>query len=81
MYGVTSVDELAARLGITNPPAGVEPGLDTQPDAVISSDTDVYEDAIDLYGDDMPEIQPGTPDPDGGDHTRVGAGPNGQGHA
>lgn len=81
MYGSTSVDELAARLGITNPPAGVEPGLDTQPDAVISSDTDVYEDAIDLYGDDMPEIQPGTPDPDGGDHTRVGAGPNGQGHA
>lgn len=80
-YGITSVEELAARLGITNPPTGVEPGLDTQPDAVISPDTDVYDDAIDLYGDDMPEIHPGTLDPDGGDHTRVGAGPNGQGHA
>lgn len=27
----------------------------------------VYDDANDLYGDDMPDIPPGTPDPDGGD--------------
>ena len=78
-YGITSVDELAARLGITNPPEEAEPELGAQPDAVNSSDTDVYDDAIDLYGDDMPEIQPGNPDPDGGDHTRVGAGSSGQG--
>ncbi|WP_163014664.1 hypothetical protein, partial [Pseudomonas viridiflava] len=64
-YGITSVEVLAAMLGITNPPAEVEPGLDTQPNAVDSTDTDVYDDAIDLYGEDMPEIQPGTPDPDG----------------
>lgn len=78
-YGITSVEELAARLGITNPPAGAEPELGTQPDAVDSTDTNVYDDALDLYGDDMPEIQPGTPDPDGGDNTRTGAGPSGQG--
>lgn len=40
---------------------------------------DVYGDAKDLYGDDMPDIPPGTPDPDGGDGPRGGSGGGGQG--
>jgi len=32
-----------------------------------------------LYGDDMPDIPPGTPDPDGGDGATDGAGRGGQG--
>ena len=39
----------------------------------------MYDDAKDLYGDDMPDIPPGTPDPDGGDGVGKGAGSGGQG--
>jgi len=81
-YGITSVTELASRLGIANPPAEVEPPPDADPkiDEPSGSD-DVYGDATDLYGDDMPDIPPGTPDPDGGDGATGGAGRGGQGGA
>lgn len=35
----------------------------------------------DLYGDDMPDIPPGTPDPDGGDDVGTGAGRGSQGRS
>jgi hypothetical protein len=72
-YGITSVADLASRLGITNQPPEAEPETDTP------SDSDVYDDAKDLYGDDMPDIPPGTPDPDGGDGVTGGARRSGQG--
>ncbi len=39
----------------------------------------MYGDAKDLYGDDMPDIPPGTPDPDGGDGATGGVGRGDQG--
>jgi hypothetical protein len=74
--GITSVAELTSRLGITD-----EPPIDEAPtggaqsantptaaeDDINSTSDDVYERAKDLYGDDMPDISPGKPDPDGGD--------------
>lgn len=78
-YGITSVAELASRLGITDTPpeaggeAATEPDPDQQPE-----DQDVYGGAKDLYGDDMPDIPPGTHDPDGGD-TEKGRGAGGGG--
>ncbi|MFM5700578.1 MULTISPECIES: sacsin N-terminal ATP-binding-like domain-containing protein [Aeromonas] len=74
--GITNVADLTSRLGITNPPPEAEPSTAPEPEADEPSD-DVYDDAKDLYGDDMPDIPPGTPDPDGGDG--VGAGGGGQG--
>lgn len=67
-YGITSVAELASRLGITEAP----PETETEPAAENESDeprseSDVYGDAKDLYGDDMPDIPPGSHDPEGGD--------------
>lgn len=53
----------------------------TKPDADESSDYDVYDGAKDLYGDDMPEIPPGIPDPDGGDGLVTAARGGGQGRA
>jgi hypothetical protein len=72
--GITNVADLTSRLGITNPPAEHEPLTAPEPEAEESSDGDVYDDAKDLYGDDMPDIPPGTPDPDGGDSVGSGAG-------
>lgn len=72
-YGITSVADLASRLGIPNQPAETEPVADT------ASGSDVYGDAKDLYGDDMPDIPPGTSDPDGGDGVTGGTGRSGQG--
>lgn len=82
-HGITSVADLASRLGITNPPSEDEAKPDTGEEAknAGSLDGDVYGDAQDLYGDDMPDIPPGTPDPDGGDGARGGAGRGSQGHA
>lgn len=79
--GITSVADLTSRLGITSPPPEAETELDpeTEPKANGESDGDVYDDATDLYGDDMPDIPPGTPDPDGGDGATGGAGRGGQG--
>ncbi|HGM5016727.1 TPA: DUF3883 domain-containing protein [Pseudomonas aeruginosa] len=80
--GITSVDDLTSRLGITIPPeADPAPGTtpDEEPETADESSGDVYGDAHDLYGDDMPDIPPGTPDPDGGDGATGGAGRGGQG--
>lgn len=74
--GITSVDDLTSRLGITNPPP--EPSPAPEPEADAPPDGDVYDGAKDLYGDDMPDISPGTPDPDGGDGATGGAGRGGQ---
>lgn len=70
--GITNVAELTSRLGIINLPVEHEPetGL---------SNGDAYSDAKDLYGDDMPDIPPGTPDPDGGDGVGDYAGRGGTG--
>lgn len=76
--GITNVADLTSRLGITNPPPEAEPSTAPEPEADEPSD-DVYDDAKDLYGDDMPDIPPGTPDPDGGDGVGTGAGGGGQG--
>lgn len=68
------VAELASRLSSASAPA--EPSIDAEPEVdTPSDDRDAYDDARDVYGDDMPELFPGTPDPDGGD----GAGHGGQG--
>jgi hypothetical protein len=76
----TIVAELVSRLGSTNPPEEMEPSPDVEPEVDTPSDDDVYDDAKDLYGDDMPDIPPGTPDPDGGDGAGSGgAGRGGQG--
>lgn len=84
--GITSVAELTSRLGISDQPpeadeavAGDAPSNEEVDDTDSSGD-DVYVDAKDLYGDDMPDIPPGTPDPDGGDELRGGgAGRGGHG--
>lgn len=77
--GITNVAELTSRLGITNPSPEPEPSTAPEPDADEPSDGDVYDDATGLYGDDMPDIPPGTPDPDGGDGVGNGTGRGGQG--
>jgi hypothetical protein len=80
--GITSVDDLTSRLGITTPPE-IDPGPSTMPDEEPETagqpSGDVYDDTHDLYGDDMPDIPPGTPDPDGGDGATGGAGRGGLG--
>lgn len=83
-HGITSLEDLASRLGIVDPPPeGETPtekvGSDKEtPDKGEEdgrpSGDDVYEDAKDLYGDGMPDIPDGTPDPDGGDGAMGGAG-------
>jgi hypothetical protein len=74
--GITSVAELTSRLGITEQPS--EPEAESgQPDAIEPTANDVYADTRDLYGDDMPEIPPGTSDPDGGDGAKRGSGSGG----
>lgn len=89
--GITSVAELTTRLGITDQPSGGQPPSDDPPaeralpnaesDDKASAGGDVYGAARDLYGDDMPDIPPGTPDPDGGDDVTGGTGNGGQGQA
>ncbi|MGU5805498.1 sacsin N-terminal ATP-binding-like domain-containing protein [Aeromonas veronii] len=74
--GITNVADLTSRLGITNSPPEAEPSTAPEQEADEPSD-DVYDDAKDLYGDDMPYIPLGTPDPDRGDG--VGTGGSGQG--
>lgn len=71
----TIVAELVSRLSSTNLSPEAEPSPDIEPGTDAPSDSDVYDDAKALYGDDMPDITPGTPDPDGGD----GVGRGGQG--
>lgn len=78
-YGITSATELASRLGITNPPPGAESEPNVKTEATDQTGGDVYGGAQDLYGDDMPEIPPGTPDTDGGDSATGGIGRAGSG--
>lgn len=79
--GITNVADLTSRLGITNPPSEAVPSTAPEPEADEPSDGDVYGDAKDLYGDDMPDIPPGTPDPDGGDKVGIGTGRGSQGRS
>ncbi|HFT7392340.1 TPA: DUF3883 domain-containing protein [Aeromonas hydrophila] len=79
--GITNVADLTSRLGITNPPPEPEPSSAPEPEADEPSDGDVYDGAKDLYGDDMPDIPPGTPDPDGEDGVGTGAGGGGHGRS
>lgn len=83
--GITSVADLTSRLGITHQaPTEEEAQSDATPtiespsepdtDASELAGNDVYDDAQDLYGDDMPDIPPRTPDPDGGDGSTGGVG-------
>ena len=66
-HGITSVADLASRLGIINQPSPVVPRSVAESKADTQSGSDVYDDAEDLYGDGMPDIPPGTPDPYGGE--------------
>lgn len=74
-YGILSVAELASRLGIDNLPS--KPTVDAELGTDEASGDDVYDDAKDLYGDDMPNIPPGTLDPEDGDGTGAGRGGRG----
>jgi len=88
--GITSVADLTSRLGISDQPPEAdetptgdapsgEAPTDEELDDTESSGDDVYDDAKDLYGPDMPDIPPGTPDPNGGDGATGGAGRGSQG--
>jgi len=81
--GITSVEELTTRLGITDqPPADEDPTDEAPPEEEEDDDSagdDVYDDARDLYDADMPDIPPGTPDPNGGDGATGATGREGQG--
>ena len=72
------VAELTSRLS-ANPTPKPEPLTASKSETDEPPDGDVYSGAKDLYGDDMPDIPPGTPDPDGGDGVGTGAGGSGQG--
>jgi hypothetical protein len=81
--GITNVADLTSRLGITNSPSEPEPSpspsTEPEPDADEQSDGDVYDGAKDLYGDDMPDIPPGSHDPEGGDGEGHGGDSSGTG--
>lgn len=74
----TIVAELTSRLS-ASPEPQTAPSAEPEQDTGEPSDGDVYDGAKDLYGDDMPDIPPGTPDPAGGDGVGTGAGVGGQG--
>jgi hypothetical protein len=77
-HGLTNLADLTSRLGFVDAPS--EPAPLPGPEAGKQPEADVYDNAKDLYGDDMPDIPPGTNDPDGGDHAASGTGRGGQGH-
>lgn len=66
------VAELNSRLN-------ANPFPEPAPAADGDDDDDVYGGAKDLYGDDMPDIPPGSPNPDGDDGVGTGVGGAGQG--
>lgn len=83
--GLTNFEDLRSRLGIDEqqqldyaPPAEGAPVSDPPNEERHSNGRDIYDAASDLYGDDMPDIQPGTPDPDGGDGVTGRSGRGGQ---
>lgn len=67
------VAELTSRLS-ANPTPAPEPQPAPTSGSDDTVDDDVYDDAKDLYGGDMPDIPPGTPDPDHGDSAGTYAG-------
>lgn len=77
--GITNVADLTSRLGITDLPSDSAPSTAPESDAGTLSGNDVYDEAKDLYGDDMPDIPPGTPDPDSGAGLGVSARGGGRG--
>jgi len=81
-YGITSADDLKSRLGITDLAPEEENGTNTEAagDTSSADSSDVYQDAEDLYGDDMPDIPGGSHDPEGDDEVgRQGSDSNGRG--
>lgn len=70
--GITSVADLTSRLGVHSPPPehADEPEVQQEPHSALAGS--VYDDAEDLYGDDMPDIPQGTFDPDSDDATERG---------
>lgn len=64
--GITSIADLKSRLGITELPPESENEPETASEFDEQSGEDVYGGAADLYGDDMPNVPPCTPDPDSG---------------
>lgn len=73
------VAELMSRLSTNDPTSVIEPLAEIEPNVDEQSDGSVYSDAKNLSGDDMPDIPPATPEPDGGDGAKDGAGRAGQG--
>lgn len=84
-HGLTNLEELKARLGIeesSEPQGDEQPGDEQAGSEPADEEADQessnpYDDASDLYGDEMPDIAPGTPDPDGGDSLPSGSGGSG----
>jgi len=76
----TVVAELASRLS-ANPTQEMESPIDAEPEVDEQSIDDVYDDAMDLYGDDMPEIPHGISDPGGDDIVDSGNGRCGKGRS
>lgn len=71
-HGITSEDDLRARLGITSEPP--PPSVPTQPEQLgptAAPASDVYDEAGDLWGD-LPEIPSGSKDSEAGDRPSVG---------
>ena len=88
--GITSVADLTSRLGIADQPSTeeetpstdsstIETPSDESTDKADPPGDDVYDAAQDLYGDDMPDIPDGTPDPEGGDISKRGTGRDSKG--
>lgn len=77
--GITNVAELTSRLGIIDLTSESDPTLESARVTDEPSTGDVYGDAQDLYGEDMPHIPSGSVDPDGGDGTSTGMGNGGRG--
>jgi len=74
------VAELASRLSMNPTPETARLTV-PKPQPGETADGDVYDDAKDLYGDDMPDIPPGRLDPDGDDNLGSGEGRGGQSRA
>lgn len=80
-HSLTNLEELKARLGIEDSSEETtEKQTDDSADGEPAQHTsNPYDDAGDLYGDDMPTIAPGTIDPNGGDSLPSGSGSGGSG--
>ena len=74
------IAEWFSRLAPTKQQEEAEPPSDAGPKTGEPSGSDVYGDAKDLYGNDMPDIPPGTPDPDGSDGASIGGRGSGEGN-